>query len=210
MVARRGLEGPPLLTVRSLATLEPWAAPLRALGRWPTVEEIDRVVSKDAGVRFLRAAPKPRAGRTRPEPTAQYDERIVRDGIVPTREENLHDLMNALVWAAFPRSKRALHARQLDLVTNAADPGRRSAEHDTIAMLDEGGVLLTSAGSIVFGHALYQHLAEKRGAVYGLGVPISPESSAHDVGSADRALAGMLSESERFTSHRCFARVRVE
>jgi hypothetical protein len=196
-------------------------APLRTFGRWPTVDEIDQTLSKDAGVRFVKAPPKPRIAAEQREATPGYDERIVHDGVVPTREGNAHDLMNALVWAAFPRAKRALHTKQLDLVRNAIDRGRRTPEHDTIAMLDEGGVLLVNAAvdddgsapaatSIVFGHALYQHLAEGAGPVYGLGVPIFLETSLPDLRSADRALAGMLADSERFSSHRWFPRVRVE
>jgi hypothetical protein len=52
---------------------------------------------------------------------------------------------------AFPRCKRALHERQHALVCAGvgesfeALPGARSKEHDAIAMLDEGGVLILCA-----------------------------------------------------------------
>jgi hypothetical protein len=230
----------PLPDPRSIgwfAPLERWAAGLRALGRWPLVSEIDRGLSASAGVRFEEAAPRPRTRRARRERdrtraeaarAGGYDRNIVERGVVATRPANLHDLMNALVWAAFPRSKRALHARQHALVTGARDPGKRTLEHDTIAMLDEGGVLLFDGAApgepiapercFVFGHAVYQHLAEGRAPVFGLGVPLGAPpcdveggrwGRAGDIQRADGALAGMLISAERFLEHRRYPRVRI-
>jgi len=70
---------------------------------------------------------------------------------VPTRPGSWHDLMNALVWATFPRAKRALHERQHRLVVPAApaESARRPRELDALALLDEGGVVvLASAGAL--------------------------------------------------------------
>lgn len=88
-----------------------------------------------------------------------YDARIVNEGVVPTREGSWHDLMNALVWATFPKAKKALHTRQHGLV-RVAEPGeslRRPRELDALALLDEGGVAVLRDGSrVVFGHAIYE------------------------------------------------------
>lgn len=108
-----------------------------------------------------------------------YDARIVNEGVVPTREGSWHDLMNALVWATFPRAKKALHTRQHGLV-RVAQPGeslRRPRELDALALLDEGGVAVTKDGArIVFGHAIYEG--------YVLGWP-APVTAAFDAGCED-------------------------
>jgi hypothetical protein len=123
------------------------------------------------GLDFV-AAPKPRRTRQRPRPAADgYDERILR-GEVPTRPRSWHDFLNALVWATFPESKRAVHALQADALRRARTlsgelrghglPNARARDHDALALLDEGGVLVLATGAeevaIGFGHALYEGL----------------------------------------------------
>jgi len=76
---------------------------------------------------------------------ALYDGLITTRHQVPTRDADWHDLFNALVFASFPRSKRALHARQyaqlkLRVGQGATKlPGARSREQDTLTLFDEGG-----------------------------------------------------------------------
>lgn len=129
-------------------------APLRfllgAAAGIPPIDAIDAALAPRAGVRFVTAPPRPgrRARAVAPVDPAVYDTAIVERGEVPTRPGNAHDLANALVWATFPRSKRALHARQLGAVRAAARPGQpwaRSEEGDALAMLDEGGVVLVAS-----------------------------------------------------------------
>jgi Protein of unknown function (DUF3025) len=144
---------------------------------FPPVQSLGRVFGRDgreAPVRFVPAAPRPRRGR-RPQTIdlcALYDARITLDGVVPTRARSWHDLMNALVWGTFPLAKRALHARQHRAIAARVAPGAvrlpptRTRELDALALLDEGGVVLPGgdvARAIVFGHAIYESLA--------LGVP---------------------------------------
>ena len=115
------------------------------------VEALDRTLGPLAGVRF-----EPQHSvRRRGEPfasAASYDGRITLAGAVPTRPGSLHDLMNALVWASFPQSKRAIHAQQLRALSTEVDegaaalPGRRSRLRDRLSMLDEGGLLLLANG----------------------------------------------------------------
>lgn len=115
------------------------------------VAALDQALGPLAGVRF---EPQ-RSVRRRGEPfasAASYDGAITLRGAVPTRPGSLHDLMNALVWASFPRSKRAIHARQLQALSAEVDegapalPGRRSRLRDRLSMLDEGGLLLVAGG----------------------------------------------------------------
>ncbi len=42
---------------------------------------------------------------------AQYEPRCYLKGEVPTRADNWHDLLNALVWLTFPKTKAVLNAR---------------------------------------------------------------------------------------------------
>ncbi len=115
------------------------------------VDALDQTLGPSSGVRFVEQRPKPRRrGRApiTPLEDTHYDARIVRHGEVPTRPGNAHDRMNALVWARFPRMKRAIHARQCRLVDGHLRahggrlPGARTREQDAVAMLDEGGVAL--------------------------------------------------------------------
>jgi hypothetical protein len=102
-----------------------------------------------------------------------YDARIVRDRCVPTRPRSWHDFLNALVWATFPRAKRALHERQHRALAERIPagattlPSTRSREHDALALIDEGGVVLLEDGrakeTVVFGHAVYEGLVLGRG-----------------------------------------------
>jgi len=130
----------------------PLRGALRALGDcadFPRVADLGRVFGPDPPVRFA-PAPPPRRRAASLDPRALYDARITLDGIVPTRERCWHDFMNALVWGAFPRAKRALHARQHRAIAARIAPGAtrlppaRTRELDALALLDEGGVVLVA------------------------------------------------------------------
>ncbi|MBI3374046.1 MAG: DUF3025 domain-containing protein [Betaproteobacteria bacterium] len=73
-----------------------------------------------------------------------YELRIHETGVVATRPGNLHDLFNALVWLAFPRTKatlNALHARELARKEVQRSP-RRSRLRDALTLFDEGGAIV--------------------------------------------------------------------
>ncbi|MCS6900861.1 MAG: DUF3025 domain-containing protein [Myxococcales bacterium] len=127
---------------------------------------------RPAPVRFLRDTPRRRPRGHPIDLDALYDARIVR-GIVPTRPRNWHDFLNALVWATFPRAKVALHRRQHELIRAWIPPGAtalpnaRTPAQDTLALLDEGGILWLRDGNkealVPFGHGLLEGIV--------LGVP---------------------------------------
>jgi len=123
------------------------------------------------------------------DPLSLYEVRISDTGDVPTRERNLHDLLNALMWAAFPQSKRALTQRLAGMQRVRAAgqsklPVARTRPHDRLALVDEGGVIAPrgEAGAWIFGHAILEHayagIMDVRGAVIEL-----------DIDPAHRALA---------------------
>jgi hypothetical protein len=74
-------------------------------------------------------------------PNVAYERHIFETGEVSTRENNWHDLFNALVWCRLPRLKaalNALHYGQLDL----EHEGRRGVLRDALTLLDESGVIV--------------------------------------------------------------------
>ncbi len=95
-----------------------------------------------------------------PQPcsAAQYEQGIAATGTVPTRENNLHDFLNALVWLRFPRLKSALNFRHCEML--ARQPGerkRRGRLRDQLTLLDESGMLAASSAP-----ALLESLHEKK------------------------------------------------
>jgi Protein of unknown function (DUF3025) len=129
-----------------------YAERFSAFSAWPTVDDCDRALGEGFPVRFREQPPRAgRRGRRRRAPVdaaALYDARIHVEGWVPTRPRSWHDFLNLLVWAAFPRAKAALHARQHRAVAARLGagartlPGARTREQDGLALLDEGGLLL--------------------------------------------------------------------
>ncbi len=175
---------------------------------WPSIAMLNdrfRAELAGAGVQLVVAA------KTRPalgadgtiDPSSLYEVRIVERGEVPTRPRNAHDLCNALAWAAFPHTKRAL-SRALAAVQRARAAGRtalpatRTHDHDRLALIDEGGVVCVAGSRTnstwIFGHALYEHAYAGdlgvRGAAIDLALPdidlLAPIAARAAV---DRALA---------------------
>ncbi len=148
--------------------------------RWPTLDEYtayveerrQRFAPECAPIRFVEAKPKRhRAPKTQPiSLTSLYDGSISLCSEVPCFHQSYHDLFNVLIWAAFPQSKRALHARQFralsEWVPKGATrlPGARTREQDALTVFDEGGsvVIVSDDPNIspqifLFGHALLEH-----------------------------------------------------
>ena len=76
---------------------------------------------------------------------AQYEPRCYLKGEVQMRENNWHDLFNALVWLTFPNSKAILNARHYHALTNLTESPTRSergAVRDANTLLDESGVII--------------------------------------------------------------------
>jgi hypothetical protein len=134
---------------------------------------------------FAATRPRPRrARRGSVSLDALYDGSIARQRRVPCVVDSYHDLWNAIAFAAFPRSKHALHARQYRALERWATegaarlPSRRTREQDALTVFDEGGSVLVgepeffarwrrasapirvtgseSARVVLFGHALLE------------------------------------------------------
>ena len=78
---------------------------------------------------------------------AQYEPRCYLKGEVPTRENNWHDLLNALVWLTFPETKAVLNARHYHelMEERASVNAGRGAVRDVNTLLDESGVIVVYA-----------------------------------------------------------------
>lgn len=146
-----------------LATLEP---PIKVASGLPL-----RFVAQEAGNQPFEA---------------QYEPRCYLKGELQSREENWHDLFNALVWLTFPQAKAAINARHYHTMVADRRAGRagRGSRRDMLTLLDESGVLIPCAdeelsgllkdfrwkelfwrqrarlpegiGFFVFGHGLYE------------------------------------------------------
>jgi hypothetical protein len=185
------LERSPLL--RELCEI---GQPLFRGSDWPALEAYTELAERErqaragelAAVRFAPPQPRPRRARRRAplDPRQLYDGRIALEREVPCLRSSYHDLLNVLAWAAFPRAKRALHARQFRALSawlpasSPQLPNRRTREQDALALFDEGGSVLVlsdelaarlgsvqegtlaisdaPARLVLFGHALMEHV----------------------------------------------------
>jgi hypothetical protein len=137
-----------------LDELRALAEPLLSGLSWPSLEACSAFVEAERRARAdelpaVRFAPPTTRSRSQPIDIGQlYDGRIALHGEVPCLGTSYHDLLNVLVWGAFPRAKRALHARQYRALQSwlppaaARLPNRRTREQDALALFDEGGSVL--------------------------------------------------------------------
>jgi hypothetical protein len=75
---------------------------------------------------------------------AQYEPRCYLTGEVQMRENNWHDLLNAMVWLTFPKTKAVLNARHYHALMEERASGHtgRGAVRDVNTLFDESGVIV--------------------------------------------------------------------
>lgn len=158
----------------------PWFAPVRGIAQTLSADhDVAAALNAIKGglPHFVAAAALP-AGEA-------YEAFIARTGSVPTRN-NLHDLLNGLMWLRQPALKRRLNQLQAaDIAQHGTGP-TRGALRDALTLFDEHGALWpdappplaqalaardwtalfvthralwSGAGFEVFGHALLAQLA---------------------------------------------------
>lgn len=76
---------------------------------------------------------------------AQYEVRIFENGEVQTRADNWHDLFNALVWLAFPKTKAALNGHHYRQMKARWGEKLRGTARDVLTLFDEGGIVVACA-----------------------------------------------------------------
>jgi len=77
-----------------------------------------------------------------------YESFIARTARVPTRD-NLHDLLNGLVWLRHPLVKRRMNERQADELARHGVGAQRGAARDSLTLLDENGAWLRAPRVLV-------------------------------------------------------------
>jgi hypothetical protein len=129
------------------APLAPAIARLPA-DRWPTHVELTALashVSTERGRALRFVMPREHTDRER----RYYEQHIAATGEVETRGENWHDLFNALVWIAFPRTKARINAQHAAILEEGGEEEarRRSPQRDALTLFDEGGVAVASSSA---------------------------------------------------------------
>src|SRR5215472_18881875 len=76
---------------------------------------------------------------------SRYEVRIFETGEVQTRPGSWHDLFNALVWLAFPKTKAALNRHHCDEIAARRGKAHRGTARDVLTLFDEGGVIVACA-----------------------------------------------------------------
>jgi len=115
-----------------------------ALDRFPRHDELNALAGPSlvsGGGAPIRFVPPTSAG----EPSAQYETRIFETGEVQTRPDNWHDLFNALVWLAFPKTKAILNRHHHEQIVARRGERQRGTARDVLTLFDEGGVVVGAA-----------------------------------------------------------------
>jgi len=73
----------------------------------------------------------------------EFERRVVEQNELVVRPDNLHDLMNALIWLTFPRTKRAISEAHVALGVTT-DGKTRPRRRDVLTLFDEAGIVLLS------------------------------------------------------------------
>ena len=72
---------------------------------------------------------------------SHYEQRSYETGIISTRADNWHDLLNALIWIRYTSLKSAINARYVAELRQRVDKERSRAQM-AITHFDEGGVIV--------------------------------------------------------------------
>lgn len=143
-----------LLQSPLFAPLHPVLLRMRG-GGFPTLDDYNALLLEQPPIavhsgmplRFVAQAP----GKLPFE--GQYEPRCYLKGEVQTRENNWHDLFNALVWLVFPKAKAAINARHYASQTGTPESGtsQRGSRRDMLTLLDESGVVVACADAELAG-----------------------------------------------------------
>jgi len=115
--------------------------------RFPRHDEINALATPavaSGGGAPIRFVPPAAVSR---EFSAQYEVRIFQTGEVQTRPDNWHDLFNALVWLAFPKTKAVLNGHHYDEIRARRGERLRGTARDVLTLFDEGGIVVAAAGA---------------------------------------------------------------
>lgn len=122
----------------------PWFAALDGLREIASAHDVLAELnrwSRQRGVTTAAGQPVVFVGANDASPGIAYESHIAATGRVPTRL-NRHDLINALVWLAFPRTKARLNALQAESIARDSVGAARGALRDATTVFDENGAIV--------------------------------------------------------------------
>jgi hypothetical protein len=102
---------------------------------WPSIEALNACRPDGMRERFVAQTRELLADGL------HYEQRVAERGEIATRENNWHDLFNALVWLRHPALKRALNARQMAEIAYMGTKQRSRAQY-ALTHFDEAGVVV--------------------------------------------------------------------
>ena len=103
-------------------------------------------LAEQRGLVNARTLPLRFSPSERPLSARDYEQHILLTGCIPTRTDNWHDVMNALVWLRFPQFKAALNAAHGAAIAGE-DGTQRGRRRDALTVLDESGVWVSATDS---------------------------------------------------------------
>lgn len=179
------MSSPLALLATALQVPAPWWKPYLPAAR--TVLDV-RAAAVAAALETVRDATMPRFVEHSLLPHDEsYEAFIARTTCIPMRDD-LHDLLNGLVWLTFPRTKRRLNELQAQHIAAHGISGKRGPLRDALTVFDENAAVLqapsdlvdalrrrqwrelfvtrraqwSSARVVLFGHALLEKLLQPR------------------------------------------------
>lgn len=192
--------------------------PLLLASAWPSVAELNALLQPlrhrvTGGSLWLHAQEHLEDGEN-------YEQRILRHGLIATRSGNWHDLLNALVWHHFPAIKSALNAGQVEDMARVGLQ-QRTRRQCAFTQFDEAGAIVVLRDSSllahwdchdwdglfrgnanawqdgritlnVFGHALYEHALNPAMLLVSKTLVILDENSELGVDDIDRHVAAAI------------------
>ena len=143
----------------SLDLAPAWMAPYRetaarVLARMHVGDSVAAALNAELDAQFAVSGIGLAAGPLRFVPVSPasqgeaYESFIVRTASVPTRD-NLHDLLNGLVWLRHPALKRWMNERQAAELAHRGVGARRGAVRDALTLLDENGACLRAPRALI-------------------------------------------------------------
>jgi hypothetical protein len=102
---------------------------------WPSIDALNTRWPESASERFVAQT------RELLDDGLHYEERIAAHGLIATREENWHDLFNAMIWLRYPSLKRALNRQQVADIARFG-PRTRSRPQCAQTHFDEAGAVV--------------------------------------------------------------------
>jgi hypothetical protein len=133
----------PALDAPIFTTLAPLLGRLPP-NRFPRHDELSALATPtvvSGGGAPIRFVPPAAASRE----SSHYEVRIFETGEVQTRPDSWHDLFNALVWLAFPRTKAVLNGHHYDEIRARRGERLRGTARDVLTLFDEGGIVVAAA-----------------------------------------------------------------